>query len=447
MRPRKNQTWMEATSISQLLTLGAIVRAVLLMYSVFHDHFFRVKYTDIDYMIVVDGASAMAHGGSPFDRTTYRYTPLLAVLVLPAALILNPLGKVVFTLCDLGAARYCYQILRTYATDTSAKWMVSLFILFNPVVLNVSTRGNSDMLITFMSMAVLAKFARGQYYLAAAILGFAVHFKIYPVIYALPLVLGVVENTEGPMFSSRVVRAMPVVAMCGALFLVGFGLPTAACYAWYGKQYLQEAFLYHVHREDHRHNFSPYWLLMYLNTGRRELSIGVDYSAGLFAFIPQFVVLFYASWKLRRNIAHACCVETVLFVAFNKVCTVQYFVWFLPFLAFVFCESQSEARAVQAIHRSESRLALSRNDSLRYGRPSLLTTVAVITAWSSTIPLWVVTAYPLEFEGKNHFGRLWLVSCAFFLATVCLAAWLGRVCRRAEMQAEKDQNILGRKER
>lgn len=414
-------SWLDQQSIARLLLYGGVVRLVLLIYSVFHDYYFRVKYTDIDYMIVVDGAAEMLHGGTPFDRTTYRYTPLLAVLVLPAALVANPLGKVVFTLSDLGAAYYCYRILVRFATQRSAKWMVMVFIVFNPVVLNVSTRGNSDMLISFMSMGVLAKFAEGRYFMAATILGFAVHFKIYPVIYALPLVLGVWERTKQRGFLRRIAYATPVVLGCGICFTVAFAVPTFLCYRVYGQQYLDEAFIYHIHREDHRHNFSPYWLLMYLNMGRRDLGVGVDYSAGLFAFLPQFAVLFYASWKLRKNIAHACCVETILFVAFNKVCTVQYFVWFLPFLGFVFCDP---ARPTLLTHTTVAP---------KSERPSLLWSVAMVVMWSLTIPLWVSTAYPLEFQGQNHYGRLWIVSCLFYLATVSLAAWLGRVCYRNSM--------------
>ncbi|EPY42879.1 phosphatidylinositol glycan, class M [Angomonas deanei] len=414
MAGKSDTSIMDKLSITHLLIFGIVVRAILLIFAEYQDRNFRVKYTDIDYMIVVDGAREMYGGGTPFDRTTYRYTPLLAVLALPAVLIANPLGKVVFTLADVGAAFYAYKVLTKFATERSAKWMVSFFILFNPIVLNVSTRGNSDMLITFMSMFVLSRFFDKKYFSAAAMLGFAVHLKIYPIIYALPLVLGVIENSEGRSYIKKFMNAFPTILLCGILFVVCFAVPTYLCYLKFGYRYLYEALIYHFYREDHRHNFSPYWLLMYINMGRRAMGVGVDHSAGLFAFIPQFIVLFYSAWRLRRNIAHACCVQTVLFIAFNKVCTVQYFVWFIPFLPFVFCEPLNTATGKKS------------------ARPSLWTMCAAFTLWSLTIPLWVVTAYPLEFEGKNLFGRLWIVSCVFYMATILFASWLGRVCLRIQ---------------
>ena len=414
-------------SVKNLLLSGLAVRLVMMLYSIlFHDVYFRVKYTDIDYSIITDGAAEMFSGGTPFDRATFRYTPLLAALMAPS-LIWHHAGKLVFVLCDIGAAYYCIEILQAFATVGSAKAMVSLFILFNPVVVNVSTRGNSDMVISLLSLIVLSKYFNKKYYEAAAWLGFAVHFKIYPIIYAAPLVFGLFYNTVTMNNDRRssvfklYASAFSKILVCGAIAFVCFAVPTLICYAFYGYQYLYEALIYHFYREDHRHNLSPYWLLMYLNMGLRHITksgestslTGTDYSAGLVAFIPQFVALLVVSWKLRRNIAHACCIETIIFVAFNKVCTVQYFVWFLPFLPFVLCEPRSGTGHAAALGQRSRKTA---------GLGGWL----LAATWLGMLVLWMTTAVQLEFQGKNWFGILWVVSCAYFLTQVAAAAYFAK---------------------
>ena len=43
-----------------------------------------MKYSDIDYSVYTDAAGYLANGGSPYDRHTYRYTPLLAYMMVLA---------------------------------------------------------------------------------------------------------------------------------------------------------------------------------------------------------------------------------------------------------------------------------------------------------------------------------------------------------------------------
>ena len=88
-----------------LLRLGIASRVVLLVYGELQDRFSHVKYTDIDYSVFSDAAAFAAKGLSPYLRSTYRYSPLLAWALTPNVLVHAAWGKVLFCAADLLAAR------------------------------------------------------------------------------------------------------------------------------------------------------------------------------------------------------------------------------------------------------------------------------------------------------------------------------------------------------
>lgn len=169
---------------------GAALRLLLLAFS----------YTDIDYLVFTDAARFVAAGRSPYARATYRYTPLLAWLLLPAT---RPgcfaFGKLLFAAADLAAAGLIYRILRggrarsTTAAgpsaavgnmDPSSAAAYACIWLLNPIVAGVSTRGSSEGLVVVVVLALLWAALRRRVALAGALLGLGVHFKIYPFVYA-----------------------------------------------------------------------------------------------------------------------------------------------------------------------------------------------------------------------------------------------------------------------
>lgn len=91
-------------SIAGLLQAAAALRAGLLALGAWQDARLQVKYTDIDYEVVTDGAAFLAAGQSPYARSTYRYTPLLAAALLPNVTVHKAWGKLLFCGADLLAA-------------------------------------------------------------------------------------------------------------------------------------------------------------------------------------------------------------------------------------------------------------------------------------------------------------------------------------------------------
>jgi phosphatidylinositol glycan class M len=80
--------------IPRLLLLSAALRAALIAWGVVQDTYLQVKYTDVDYNVFTDAARFVVAGESPFLRSTYRYSPLLAYVVLPNILVTSIWGKV-----------------------------------------------------------------------------------------------------------------------------------------------------------------------------------------------------------------------------------------------------------------------------------------------------------------------------------------------------------------
>ena len=174
---------------SPLLVYSSAIalRIILFFYGLWQDANSPIKYTDIDYYVFTDAARFTAHGYTPYDRETYRYTPMLAWMLLPTTWSGTwfSFGKILFAIGDVVAGWLMVLVLRNsknMATDHALRF-ASIWLL-NPMVATISTRGSSEGLLGVLVIALLWAITQNRIFSAGFLLGLGVHFKIYPFIYA-----------------------------------------------------------------------------------------------------------------------------------------------------------------------------------------------------------------------------------------------------------------------
>ncbi|KAF2210773.1 glycosyltransferase family 50 protein [Cercospora zeae-maydis SCOH1-5] len=377
-----------------VFSLAVAARAALLLYGRWQDAHRAIKYTDIDYLVFTDAARYVARGRSPYDRATYRYTPLLAWLLLPTtwAGLWFEAGKVLFAAGDVITGFFTYRILRSQGLHSTRALKYASIWLLNPMVANISTRGSSEGLLAVLVVAILWAVLHQRVVLAGALLGFAVHFKIYPFIYAASIFcwLGSTASASGSSTASMLVALINRDrAHLIASSFITFMLSNTVMFYIYGHPFVEHSFTYHLTRIDHRHNFSVYNTLLHLSSAQ-----AVDSGSRIesLAFVPQLGLAVAAIPLLlaKANLPSAMLAQTFAFVTFNKVCTSQYFLWYMVFLPFY----------------------LPSSSLLRKPR----TGITALLLWVAGQAFWLQQGFQLEFLGNSTFiPGLWLAGVLFFL--------------------------------
>lgn len=319
-----------------------VLRIILLVYGLIQDKYSPLPYTDIDYFVFTDAARYVSHGLSPYERETYRYTPLLAWILLPTAwpgALWFSFGKILFALADVIAGWLIVLVLRSpvgggMRTDRALKF-ASIWLL-NPMVATISTRGSSEGLLGAMVVALLWAVLSRRIMLAGVLLGLAVHFKIYPFIYGVSILwylelqaTSVSRKTPGgsekkpSVLQSLLAFLTPTRMILLASSLATFMALNIVMYAIYSTPFLTHTYLHHLTRIDHRHNFSPYNTLLHLSSAMPSATGVVKFEA--LAFIPQLALsaVLIPLVLAKRDLAGTMLAQTFAFVTFNKVCTSQ----------------------------------------------------------------------------------------------------------------------------
>jgi phosphatidylinositol glycan class M len=302
--------------------------------------------------------------------------------------------------------------------------------------------------------------AQGRLVAPALLYGLAVHFRIYPIIYAPSIVLFLAQRSlalaaatrpeqqqhkqkqeqrymqpqpkqqqeqqqqqqqagggrsagpfpqqAGPsllqLVGATIKQGLLFGGVSGGTFL-GLG---ALFYSLYGRQFLQEAFLHHVGRKDPRHNFSVYFYHIYLtymdwgqlpdtnsssSSGSSSGVMEIPLDPSRWAFVPQAVLLLLLAARLHRHLPLCWLLATMVFVAFNKVSTAQYFLWYYCLLPLVVPD-------------------------LPWPLPRRLW--LALGAWVAAQLHWLGWGYALEFQGLPVHLLLWGAGVLFLVANVGL---------------------------
>ena len=222
--------------------------------------------------------------------------------------------------------------------------------------------------------------------IAGAVYGLSVHFKIYPIIYSIPFYLFIdmdraaVLNRNLSLFQKITTNFFTknrlVFSVVSASSFMGLNVIS---YVLYGDEYLNEAWIYHFIRKDNRHNYSVYFYLIYQLFDQGQQSSLIS----LLLFLPQWTLVVVAGLLFYHDLFFAMVLQTWSFVAFNKVYTAQYFLWYLSLLPFI---------------------AL--NNRLTLTRSLLPLALAIYALQSLFIPYWESLAFKIEFEASNAFREV-----------------------------------------
>lgn len=209
------------------LCLALVLRLILIAYGFYHDQISSVPYTDIDYKVFTDAARHVLNNRSPYERHTYRYSPLIALLLIPNISVHKSFGKILFCIIDVIDAFFIRLIVKSslifFQNTSKTVHMANLpsvvgssrkkskpsrgnnsghkqlddtltfttnlsmiIWLYNPLTVAISTRGNCDSIAVFFVLSTLYFLqCKKMYFVGGLLHGIAIHFRLYPLIYSL----------------------------------------------------------------------------------------------------------------------------------------------------------------------------------------------------------------------------------------------------------------------
>ncbi|KAL8434755.1 hypothetical protein ACSSS7_002892 [Eimeria intestinalis] len=311
--------------------------------------------------------------------------------------------------------------------------------LYNPIVAAVSARGNADALPCllaqeFSSLMWVAAVAAAAAANAAGICccccgcfryGLSVHVKLYPVIYGIPMLL-FLQQGEAVSLLLLSIASSACSNAATALAAAATAAAAAACMRPLATFLADMLLLLLV-------------MLVLLAGGqlggvawsadRSASAGGVGVAEGTARLrLPRFCrgaaaalvgTLLLGCYFARRHLEAALCLQTIVFVALNKVCTSQYFLWWLCLLPFAVAATDMQPK-------------------------TLMQTTAALVSFQLANLVWLFFGYQLEFEGKPVYLQLMFSSVLFVATQVGLVGFLSSKIKANDKKAFSSDNSLSK---
>lgn len=196
------------------------------------------------------------------------------------------------------------------------------------------------------------------------------------------------------------------------------GILTTVTVGIFGRKCFEESVLYHLSRSDFRHNFSPQFLHLYILKFIESESYGgvAKFTYFRVAHMYQITLIIFSSIYpfFRKELSPILFIQTIIFVSFNKVVTAQYFLWFgclLPISLYLLVNFGM----INRDHHVNKKLSKSTLNMV-----AIRTIIFDASLWVFLTCTWLRYAYVLEFDGKNNFKQLWMISIVFHVGQVYL---------------------------
>ncbi|KAD2393892.1 hypothetical protein E3N88_40869 [Mikania micrantha] len=122
----------------------------------------EVRYTNVDYLVFSDAAALVVAGKSPYKRSTYRYSPLIAYILVPNSFIHRSWGKFLFSASNLLVGYFIRSILKLRGVPENLSIYSVIVWLFNPFTFTIGTRGNCEPIICAIILWVILCIMRVQ---------------------------------------------------------------------------------------------------------------------------------------------------------------------------------------------------------------------------------------------------------------------------------------------